>query len=283
MVSKAFFTGSRYLVEDNDGRQDYLRYNGERFLQSLATAGQWVADTPIDADEAKTAYLKALVTLNDAYFEARQYEDSAKGNFFKHDETAERRFRITTAERLTDAIENLRTLFSAHDALLSAIENANETAADSIGSELRTSLLAHTDQAIAAGWFPTVRAYFYSLTPGENISEGRERRKQRVVGSETLPGLDELLGKFTFEKLTDRDMRRIRTTNQSSPGPDTGTWQRLKERYAWLVERGALRSSPDDCEDTNPRPHTASDRQTRTDHQTPSDHQTQSDQRTPSN
>ena len=250
MVSKAFFTGSRYLVEDNDGRQDYLRYNGEKFLHSLATSGQWVVDAPVDADEAKTAYLKALVELNAAYFDARAYEASAKGNFFKHDETAERRFRLTTAERLTGAIGELRTFLDAHDALASVVENVDSASETRTAREVRAGLLARSDRVVANGWFPVVRAYFYGLTPGENISEGRERRKQRVVGSETLPGLDELLEKFTFEKLTDRDLRRVRALNRSSPGPDTGTWRRLTDRYAWFVERGALIGERDEPRST---------------------------------
>jgi hypothetical protein len=120
MVSKAFFTGSKYLVEDNDGRRDYLRLDGERFLASLSAAGRKVLSAPFEVEEQQREYLKSLVTLNESYFAAREYEDDAKGSYFKHDEHAERQFRFETAERLSDCVADLRTLLAAHDDLVAA-------------------------------------------------------------------------------------------------------------------------------------------------------------------
>ena len=241
MVSKAFFKGSKLLVEDSDGREDYFRFNGERFLRALSKSGQQVVRAPFDADEPKTEYLKVLVRLNEAYFEARSFETDASGKFYKHDEMSERRFRVVVAERLTDRVDDLHALLDAHEALVAAgVERAGTSNADADGGHapgrLRTGLLACTERALTGGWFPTVEAYYYSLSPGEIVSEGRERRKQRIEGTEETPGIREMLGKFTFQRLTERDLTRIRDVNVRSPGPDAEVWKRLQNRYSWYIE-----------------------------------------------
>lgn len=242
MVSKAFFTGSKYLVEDNDGRHDYLRLDGERFLEALSAAGRKVLQAPFEADEQKSDYLKALVTLNESYFAAREYEDDAKGKYLKHDERAERQFRIETAQQLSDRVADLHTLLSAHDALVdAAVEQVEETREGSerreARSAVRSTLLACTDRAVSEGWFPVVEAYYYSLSPGELVAEDRERRKQRIEGTEESRGIRELLGKPHFERLSERDLRQIRKINRESPGSDARVWKRLIEDYSWYVER----------------------------------------------
>ena len=260
MVSKAFFTGSKYLVEENDGRQDYVRYDGERFLAALSATGQKVVRAPFGseelsssadrtesdaaeaADEAKAAYLKALVRVNDHYFAAREYEDDAKGKYLKHDERAERRFRIKTAERLGECVDDLHALLSAHDTL---VETADEAVSRTTPepdrrqaiSAVRSTLLACTDRAISDGWFPVVESYYYSLSPGELVAEDRERRKQRIQGTEESRGIKELLAKPHFTRLDRRDLRRIRRMNRESPGSDARVWKRLLDTYPWYVDR----------------------------------------------
>ncbi|UPV73725.1 hypothetical protein M0R89_14405 [Halorussus limi] len=240
MVSKAFFTGSKYLVEDNDGRYDYLRLDGERFLEALATAGQRVVGLPVEADDQKSAYLKSLVTLNGNYFAAREYEADAKGKYLKHDERAERRFRIKTAERLSDLVDDLHTVLSAHDALVdAAVEHVDRTESgedrQQKRSAARSTLLACTNDAVSGGWYPTVESYYYSLSPGELVAEDRERRKQRIEGTEESRGIRELLGKPHFHRLGKRDLRRIRHVNRESPGADPRVWKRLLEEHDWYV------------------------------------------------
>ncbi|MFC4450110.1 hypothetical protein [Halorussus aquaticus] len=255
MVSKAFFTGSKYLVEENDGRHDYVRYDGERFLAALSAAGQKVVHAPFgsegldssdgrteseEADEAKAAYLKALVRVNERYFAAREYEDDAKGKYLKHDERAERRFRIKTAEALSDCVDDLHALLSAHDTLVDiAVETVGRTKPDSerrqAESAIRSRLLACTDRAISRGWFPVVESYYYSLSPGELVAEDRERRKQRIEGTEDSRGIEELLGKPHFDRLGKGDLRRIRKLNRESPGSDARVWKRILEQYPWYV------------------------------------------------
>ena len=242
MVSKAFFTGSKYLVEDNDGRHDYLRLDGERFLAALSTAGRKVRRAPFEADDEKSTYLKALVEINEHYFAAREYEDEATGKYLKHDERAERRFRIRTAERFGDAAADLWTLLSAHDALVdAAVERVEETRAGAERrralSAVRSTLLACTDRAVSEGWFPVVEAYYYSLSPGELVAEDRERRKQRIEGTEASRGIGELLAKPHFDRLNERDVRRIREVNRESPGSDARVWKRLLDEYPWYVDR----------------------------------------------
>jgi hypothetical protein len=243
MVSKSFFTGSKYLVDDNDGRRDYLRLDGERFLASLSAAGQKVLHAPFEADEEKRAYLKALVAVNEGYFAAREYEDDATGKYLKHDEHAERRFRIETAERLSDAAADLRTLLSAHDVLVDAAVEAVERTTDGDAGErhrvrtaARSTLLACTDRAVSEGWFPVVEAYYYSLSPGELVAEDRERRKQRIEGTATSRGIGELLEKPHFDRPSERDLQRIRDLNRESPGPDARVWKRLLDEYSWYVD-----------------------------------------------
>jgi len=265
MVSKAFFTGSKYLVEDNDGRQDYLRYDGERFLSALASAGRTVLRVPLgsgegaspngsdgsdgSADERKTAYLKALVRLNRNYFAAREYESDATGKYYKHDERAERRFRIETAERFSDAVGDLRAVLTAHDALLDlAVDRARRASGDDRRERLaafRSALIGRTDGAVSEAWFPTVQAYYYSLSPRELVAEDRERRKQRIEGTESSRGVAQLLAKPHFRKLTDRDVRRIRELNRESPGPDPGVWKRLNRDYWWYLARDRSVATPD--------------------------------------
>jgi hypothetical protein len=242
MVSKAFFTGSKYLVEDNDGRRDYLRLDGERFLAALSAAGQKVHRAPFDADEEKSAYLKSLVDLNESYFKAREYEEDAKGNYLKHDERAEHRFRIETAERFSDRVDSLHAILSAHDALVDAAVEQIEDTRDGDDSRkarsaVRSTLLACTDRAVSEGWFPTFEAYYYSLSPGELAAEDRERRKQRIQGTEESQGIGELLAKPHFERLSERDLQRIREVNRESPGADARVWKRLLEEYPWYVGR----------------------------------------------
>ena len=254
MVSKAFFTGSKRLVEDNDGREDYVRFEGEKFLQALSKAGQHVVNAPFDADGQKAEYLKILIQLNERYFEAREFETEAKGKFYKHDEMSERRLRVVVSERLTDSVDDLRALLSAHDALVAAaVEYAESAGPDQrqTPEAIRSRLLACTDQALTGGWFTTVDAYYYSLSPGEIISEGRERRKQRIEGTESSRGIRELLGKFAFRKLSERDLNRIRELNVRSPGPDAEVWKRLQRRYSWYISYDVGRAaSSDDREAT---------------------------------
>ena len=254
MVSNAFFAGSRYLVEDNDGRRDYLRLDGERFLASLSAAGQKVHRAPFEADEEKRAYLEALVEINERYFAAREYEDDAAGKYLKHDERAERRFRIETAERLSDAAGDLRTLFSAHDAFVDAAVERVEQTTDGDANDrhrartaVRSTLLACTDRAVSEGWFPVVEAYYYSLSPGELVAEDRERRKQRIEGTEASRGIGELLEKPHFDRPSERDLQRIRDLNRESPGPDARVWKRLLDEYSWYVggKRGGVVAAGD--------------------------------------
>jgi hypothetical protein len=235
MVSKAFFTGSKYLVEENDGRHDFVRYDGERFVEALSSAGQKVVRVPADADAEKSAYLKSLVSINESYFAAREYEDDAKGKYLKHDENAEQLFRIETAERLSDCVGELRTLLSAHDALLeSAVEQAER---QQDRTAVRSTLLACTNRAVSEGWFPAFESYYYSLSPRELVAEDRERRKQRIEGTEESRGIRELLGKPHFDRLGERDLSRIREINRNSPGSDPKVWKRLLEDYRWYVGR----------------------------------------------
>ncbi len=256
MVSKAFFTGSKYLVEDSDGRHDFVRYDGERFLAVLSTAGQKILRTPLDADERKADYLKALVRLNEAYFAAREFEADAKGNFFKHDDAAERKFRFDVAQRFSDRVDDLRTFLAAHDALVAAAteDSSNdsrdtaddgETTGDQALARTRRTLSACTDRSISEGWFPTVQSHYYALSPGELVAEGRERRKQRIEGTESSTGIAALLDKPHFEKLSWRDLRRIRDLNRESPGPDPRVWKRLQKEYTWFLARERMRATPE--------------------------------------
>ncbi|WP_135851218.1 hypothetical protein [Halorussus salinus] len=247
MVSKAFFTGSKYLVEDNDGRHDYLRLNGERFLHALATAGQRVVALPVDADDEKSAYLKTLVDLDEGYFAAREFEADASGKYLKHDERAERRLRIRTAERLSDLVDDLHAVLSAHDALVdAAVEHVEETESGDDHrrkrEEVRSKLLGCTDRAVSGGWYATVESYYYSLSPGELVAEDRERRHQRIEGTEESRGIRELLGKPHFQRLAERDLRRIRHVNRESPGNDARVWKRLLDDYDWYLGRERDRS-----------------------------------------
>jgi hypothetical protein len=240
VVSKAFFTGSKYLVEENDGRYDYVRYDGERFLEALSTVGQKVVPVPAP-DDPKSAYLKSLVGLNESYFAAREYEDDAEGKYLKYDERAERRFRIETAERLSDSVDQLETLLSAHDTLVeSAVEQVGRTREGSERQQarktVRSTLLACTNRAVSEGWFPIIESYYYSLSPGELVAEDRERRKQRIEGTEESRGIQELLSKPHLGRLAERDLRRIRQINRNSPGADPRVWKRLLEDYTWYVD-----------------------------------------------
>lgn len=250
MVSKAFFTGSKYIVEENDGRHDVVRYDGERFLAVLSTAGRKVLSAPIDADDRKTAYLKALVQVNDRYFDAREFEARVEGKFFKHDDDAERKLRFDTARQLSDCVTDLRALLTAHDALAEAVaeqseqtDERTERPPDASGS-LRSTLLACTDRSINQGWFPVVRSYYYALSPGELVAEGRERRNQRLEGTENSTGIEQFLEKPHFEKLTERDVRRIRELNRESPGTDARVWKRLHEDYRWFLARERAPATP---------------------------------------
>lgn len=240
MVSKAFFEGSKYLVEDNDGRHDCLRLDGERFLTGLATAGQKVLRAPFEADEQKKAYLAALVRINERYFRAREYEAEAKGNYLKHDERAERRFRVRTTDRLSDCVADLRAILSAHDELVAAgIEHVEEVRdgpdREKVRTAVRSTVVACTDRAVTEGWFPVVKSYYYSLSPGELVAEDRERRKQRLEGTEESVGIRELLDRRSFDRLSRNDFRRIRQLNRESPGSDARVWKQLLDDYPWYV------------------------------------------------
>ena len=253
MVSKAFFTGSKYLVEESDGRHDVVRYDGERFLAVLSTAGRKVLSAPLDADDRKTAYLKALVRVNDHYFDAREFEARVEGKFFKHDDDAERELRFDTARELSDCVADLRALLAAHDALVGTVaeraEPTDERAESTDRSTntidpVRPTLLACTDRSIGRSWFPVVRSYYYALSPGEIVAEGRERRNQRIEGTENSKGIAQLLEKPRFEKLAERDLRRVRELNRESPGRDARVWKRLREDYRWFLTRERAPTTP---------------------------------------
>ena len=274
MVSKAFFTRSKHLVEENDGRHDVVRYDGERFLAVLSTAGRKVLDVPLDADDRKTAYLKALVRIDDHYFDAREFEAEAQGQFFKYDDDAEQKLRFDTARRLSDCVADLRALLGAHDALAEVVaqqvegaewvnqaeetertgeveraEKANRVGVAERVARVRATLLACTDRAVSRGWFPIVQSYHHALSPGELVAEGRERRNQRIGGTENSTGIAQLLEKPHFEKLTERDLRRIRESNRESPGTDPRVWKRLREDYRWFLARERAPATPGRAED----------------------------------
>ncbi|RBI64523.1 hypothetical protein DMJ13_08605 [halophilic archaeon] len=238
------------VIERNDGRHDYLLHEGERYLLSLSEVGRNVialSEAGLDADslsavpderareavdERTEAYAAALDAINDHYFDARAFEEDARGKFHRYDSTVERNLRSTVAEEASACVEDLRRLLDAHDALVDALESAGFVDRD---ERLETVASRNTGRAVREGWYPVVRAYDLALNPGKRIAEGKKRRRQRLYGQSDLPGVAGLLDSALFERLTRDDLDRLRAFDTCAPEDALRVSSRLVERHRWLL------------------------------------------------
>ncbi|WP_227354561.1 hypothetical protein [Haladaptatus salinisoli] len=253
MVSKRFLRESRELIERGDGRYKFLQHRDERCLSALVAAGRGVVAVRGVPSADKAAYLDALGEINDHYFEARAFERDVRGKFYRYDEEAERRFRSAVAERLSRSVEQLRRLLSAHDALLESADRVGVTSAsgdgaaktvDRDGSEASgrtvsrkrgTTLARQTNRAVRGGWYPVVEAYDHALDPGERIAEGKRRRRQRLYGQQSVPGVVQLLDTPLFERVAGDDLARLRELDRFAPADAHKIAHRLRDRHRWLL------------------------------------------------
>ncbi|WP_266076983.1 hypothetical protein [Haladaptatus caseinilyticus] len=224
------------MVERSDGRYRFFHYRGEQCLSALVNVGRGVVALRSPSPERKLEYLDVLSEINDQYLEARSFEHDVRGKFYRYDEEAEKRFRLTVTEELSRSIEQLHRLLSAHDGLLESVPDTGKQASDgTLHREKRAAVSRYTSHAVRDGWYPIIESYDHSLDPGERIAEGKRRRRQRLHGQQTLPGIVHLLDTPLFERITGEDITRLRELDRFAPMEERRVASRLTNRHPWLL------------------------------------------------
>lgn len=221
------------VLERREKRVEYVQYREEKCIAPLWRVGRVILGRYPVPDERRQAYAEAILTINQAYFDARAYEDRTEGRYHKFDDESERRVREVTAEGMSDAVTHLRTLADAHDQIQEALP-------DDERDTLEPRLFLASKRVLAGGWFPTLETYYQALDPGEYIAEGIERRKRRIQGEGRRPGVRDLIQGPLFTALNDDDLDTIKDFDWRSPGKPARFVNYL-ERDFWFMIQGMNR------------------------------------------
>lgn len=217
------------VLERREKRVEFVQYREEKCIVPLWKAGRAVLGGFPVPDEQRRAYAQAVLTINEAYFEARGYENRIEGRYHKFDDESERRVREVTADGLSETIGHLRTLGDAHDAVQEALPEAER-------STLEPRLYLASKKVLTGGWFPTLETYYQALDPGEYIAEGIERRKRRIEGEGRRPGVRDLLHGPLFQALTSDDLDTIKDFDWRAPGKPSRLVNYLEGDFSFMIQ-----------------------------------------------
>lgn len=225
-----FRLGREDVLEQSEKRLEYVQFRKQRCITVLWQVGRFVlARLPVESD-LREAYVEAVLSINEGYFEAREFEDRVEGRFHKFDEDAERRVRETAADGLSDAVVDLRAMVAAH-------ENALDGLPADQREEVGPRLFGATKRVLGGGWMPTLLTYYHALDPGEYIAEGVERRNRRIHGEGRRPGVSDLLRGPLFEALTPDDLEAIKGIDWRAPGQPARFVNYIEEHFEFVIQR----------------------------------------------
>jgi hypothetical protein len=222
------------LIERNDGRQDYLLHDGDKYLLNLSEVGSGIVSVPGIPDEQIEAYVTALDAINGQYFDAREFEERVRGKFHRYDEEAERNLRSAVAEGASDTVGSLHDLLSAYETICDTIRSSDSVDGDR--ERLSRAVDTYTNRAIRQGWYPVVKSHDHALNPGERIAEGKTRKRHRLYGESDMPGVSQLLDTALFDQVTRDDLSTVRTLDAKAPDGGTRVSTRLVEHHRWLLD-----------------------------------------------
>lgn len=241
MVSPILTTDPWKVVEKHDGRETYVQYNDEKFVKALFEVAKKLIEAPVITAQHKKRYIDAVENINAHYFAAQDVNTATQGEFHKYDATAEKRLRKTVAEEVSRCVGELHVLFDAHTTVVDAATTQLEKQHDDPKTKRDASrtfeqtIAMCTIQAVCDGWFPTLELYYFSLNPGERVAEGRERREQRLYGTEETQGVADRLAQSGLKQVTQQDLAKLKQINTNSSINGHSVIQKLQTEYDWVV------------------------------------------------
>lgn len=241
MVSPILTIEPWKVVEKQGDRQPYIQYKDEKFVKDLFHVAKKVLDAPVTPTQYKKQYIDAIENINSGYFAAQNMTTTMQGQFHRYDATAENQLRETVASGVSRSVGDLQSLCDAHNTII-------ETTATQLAKRHRDpqtrreashifeqTIATCTIQAVRDGWFPTLELYHFSLNPGERVAEGRERREQRLYGTEETQGLADRLANSELEQITEDDLVRLKQINTKSNLNGHPVIHKLQTKYDWAV------------------------------------------------
>ena len=241
MVSPILSIERWKLVERQDDRQTYLQYDDEKFVKALFQVARKLIDAPILADRYKELYIDAIENINAHYFGAQEVNAATRGQFYKHDETAEDQLREAVVKGVSQCNIELRSLLDAHTTVIETTTTGiskqypNPQEQRRVSNAFEQTIATCTMKAVCEGWFPTLQSYYFSLNPGERVAEGRERREQRLYGTEETKGVTQRLAESGSKLITHRDVEELKRINSESNVNGHPVIQKLQTEYDWVV------------------------------------------------
>ena len=241
MVSPILATEPWKLVERHDERQTYLQYKDEKFLKPLFQVAKKLIDAPVTPTQEKKQYIDAIEDINAQYFAAQDTKTATRGQFHKYDDTAEEHLRDIVAEEVSRSIGELRTLLDAHTTVieiattqLAKRHDDSQTQQDALNTFEQT-VSTCTMRAVCDGWLPTLELYYFSLNPGERAVEGRERREQRLYGTEDTDGVVDRLARSKLKQVTPPDLTKLQQIDTYSRVNGHSVIHKLQTKFDWAV------------------------------------------------
>ena len=241
MVSPILSIEPWKLVEKQGERHSYVQYMDEKFLKVLYEVAKKVIDAPATSAQNKRQYVDTIEDINAHYFAAQSMNTATKGQFHRYDETAENHLRESVVLGVSRCVDDLRALITAHTTV---IETANAQLAkqhddpqtlQEASTTFEQTISTCTIRAVCDGWFPMLELYYYSLNPGERVAEGRERREQRLFGTEDTQGVADRLAQPEFKQVSPHDLRQLEQINTESHVNGHPVLHKLKTNYNWAV------------------------------------------------
>lgn len=230
------------LVEHQDGRHPYVQYKDEKFVKALLHVATKLTDAPVISAQHKELYVDAIEAINTHYFAAYELNETTEGQFHKYDTDAEEHLRETVAEEVSRCVTDLRALIDAHATVVEAAttrlatQHRDPQTQPERSATFERTIATCTIRAVRDGWFPTVESYYFSLHPGERAAEGRERRDQRLYGTEETQGVAALLAQPDLDQVTTQDITRLQQIDRRSQVNGHPVIHKLQTQYDWTVQ-----------------------------------------------
>lgn len=241
MVSPILSVEPWKLVEHLNGRHPYVQYKDEKFVKSLFYVAKKLIDAPVISARHKELYIDAIEAINAHYFAAYDLNETTEGQFHKYDASAEEHLRETVAEEVSRCVTDLRALIDAHATVVEAAttrlatQHRDSDTQQERSATFERTIATCTIRAVRDGWFPTVESYYFCLHPGERAAEGRERREQRLYGTEETQGVATLLAQPDLDQVTTHDITRLKQIDTHSQVNGHPVILKLQTQYDWTI------------------------------------------------
>lgn len=210
-------------------------------METLFQVAKKLIDAPIITTQHKELYIDAIEDINANYFAAQEAKTATQGQFHRYNPSAEEQFRKTVADRISYCITELRALFDAHITVIEAAatqldkRHLDTQEQRDISNTFEQTIANCTMRTVSDGWFPTFESYYFSLNPGERAAEGRERRDQRLYGTEETQGVADRLANPEMKQLTQEDLTKLKQINTKSTVNGHPVIHKLETKYDWVI------------------------------------------------